>query len=108
MDKFETRNRKTGSDRHQHQHHVQDRNSNTRDIMKVPVERLTSRGKKPRVRRNKSEAEKKERRRKEERRYLTIGYPGEVRSPLKERPKRTPGTRFSRHSLQVEDGGSEE
>ena len=60
-------------------------NKNSRDIMKVPVERSTSRGKKPRVRRNKSDAEKKERRRKEERRYLTIGYPGEVRSPLKER-----------------------
>ena len=64
---------------------VERKNSNSRDIVRVPVERSTSRGKKSRVRRNKSDAEKKERRRKEERRYLTIGYPGEVRSPLKER-----------------------
>ena len=66
---------------------VERKNSNSRDIKRVPVERSTSRGRKSRVRRNRSDAEKKERRRKEERRYLTIsGYPGEgVRSPLKEK-----------------------
>ena len=36
------------------------------------------------MRRNRSDAESRTKR-KEERRYLTIGYPGEVRSPLKER-----------------------
>ena len=46
-----------------------------------------SKSKKNRVRRNRSDAESRARRREEKnsRRYLTIGYPGEVRSPLKER-----------------------
>merc|ERR1719356_1411857 len=55
--------------------------------MRHPVERSSSsgsRGRKNRVRRNRSDAESRTKR-KEERRYLTIGYPGEVRSPLKER-----------------------
>jgi len=66
---------------------VERKNSNSRDIKKHPVERSTSGSKerKNRVKRNRSNAEKERSRRKEERRYLTIGYPGEVRSPLKER-----------------------
>ena len=66
---------------------VERKNSNSRDLKKVPVERSSSRGRKSRVKRNKSDAEQKERRRREERRYLTIsGYPGETaRSPLKEK-----------------------
>ena len=55
---------------------------------KLAVERSSSAGsktKKNRVRRNRSDAESRARRREEKRRYLTIGYPGEVRSPLKER-----------------------
>ena len=66
---------------------VERKNSNSRDIMRHPVERSSSsgsRGRKNRVRRNRSDAESRTKR-KEERRYLTIGYPGEVRSPLKER-----------------------
>eukprot|EP00092_Neocalanus_flemingeri_P040624 GFUD01044233.1.p1 GENE.GFUD01044233.1~~GFUD01044233.1.p1 ORF type:complete len:1367 (-),score=336.91 GFUD01044233.1:86-4186(-) len=66
---------------------VERKNSNSRDIKKHPVERSTSgsKGRKNRVKRNRSNAEKERTRRKEERRYLTIGYPGEIRSPLKER-----------------------
>ena len=66
---------------------VERKNSNSRDLKKVPVERSSSRGRKSRVKRNRSDAEQKERRRREERRYLTIsGYPGETaRSPLKEK-----------------------
>jgi len=64
---------------------VERKNSTSRDIKKV--ERSSSSGSKPRknrVRRNKSDADRRSKR-KEERRYLTIGYPGEMRSPLKER-----------------------
>ena len=67
---------------------VERNNSNSRDIKRHPVERSSSAGsktKKNRVRRNRSDAESRARRREEKRRYLTIGYPGEVRSPLKER-----------------------
>ena len=66
---------------------VERKNSNSRDIKKHTVERSTSGSKdrKNRVKRNRSNAEKERARRKEERRYLTIGYPGEIRSPLKER-----------------------
>jgi len=66
---------------------VERKNSNSRDIKRHPIERSTSgsKGRKNRVKRNRSNAEKERTRRKEERRYLTIGYPGEVRSPLKER-----------------------
>jgi len=66
---------------------VERKNSNSRDIKKHTVERSTSGSKerKARVKRNRSNAEKERARRKEERRYLTIGYVGEVRSPLKER-----------------------
>jgi len=66
---------------------VERKNSNSRDIKKHPVARSTSESKdrKNRVKRNRSNAEKERSRRKEERRYLTIGYPGEIRSPLKER-----------------------
>ena len=66
---------------------VERKNSNSRDIKKHTVERSTSGSKerKARVKRNRSNAEKERARRKEERRYLTIGYAGEVRSPLKER-----------------------
>jgi len=66
---------------------VERKNSNSRDIKKHHVERSTSGSKerKGRVKRNRSNAEKERARRKEERRYLTIGYVGEVRSPLKER-----------------------
>jgi len=66
---------------------VDRKNSNSRDIKRHPVERSSSSGsksRKNRVRRNKSDADGRTKR-KEERRYLTIGYPGEVRSPLKER-----------------------
>ena len=66
---------------------VERKNSNSRDIKRHPVERSSSSGnktRKHRVRRNKSDADNRAKR-KEERRYLTIGYPGEVRSPLKER-----------------------
>merc|ERR1719270_2459064 len=70
---------------------VERKNSISRDIKRHPVERSTSgsKGRKNRVRRNKSDAESRTRR-KEERRYLTIGYPGEVRSPLKERQNNIP------------------
>jgi len=70
---------------------VERKNTNSRDIKRHPVERSTSgsKGRKNRVRRNKSDAESRTRR-KEERRYLTIGYPGEVRSPLKERQNNIP------------------
>jgi len=66
---------------------VERKNSNPRDIKKHTVERSSSGSKdrKARVKRNRSNAEKERARRKEERRYLTIGYVGEVRSPLKER-----------------------
>ena len=70
---------------------VERTNSNSRDIKRHPVERSSSAGsksKKNRVRRNRSDAESRTKRREEKRdgrRYLTIGYPGEVRSPLKER-----------------------
>ena len=70
---------------------VERTNSNSRDIKRHPVERSSSAGsksKKNRVRRNRSDAESRAKRREEKRdgrRYLTIGYPGEVRSPLKER-----------------------
>ena len=63
------------------------RNSRSAVVEKLAVERSSSRGRKSRVKRNRSDAEQKERRRREERRYLTIsGYPGETaRSPLKEK-----------------------
>jgi len=67
---------------------VERKNSNSRDIKKHTVERSSSGSKDRkanRVKRNRSNAEKERARRKEERRYLTIGYVGEVRSPLKER-----------------------
>ena len=70
---------------------VERTNSNSRDIKRHPVERSSSAGsksKKNRVRRNRSDAESRAKRREEKRdgrRHLTIGYPGEVRSPLKER-----------------------
>jgi len=61
--------------------------SSSRDIKRHGVHRSvsSSKDKKNRVRRNKSSSEKEKSNRKEERRYLTIGYSGEIRSPLKER-----------------------
>jgi len=66
------------------------KNSNSRDLARhQQVERSVSGGartRKPRVRRNRSDAERDRATRKAERRYLTIGYPGEQsRSPLRER-----------------------
>jgi len=66
---------------------VERKSSLSRDLKKHSVQRSTSGSKdrRTKVKRNRSNAEKEKSKRKEERRYLTIGYPGEVRSPLKER-----------------------
>merc|ERR1719499_2623132 len=66
---------------------VERKSSLSRDLKKHSVQRSTSGSKdrRSKVKRNRSNAEKEKAKRKEERRYLTIGYPGEVRSPLKER-----------------------
>jgi len=66
---------------------VERKASNPRDIRKVPTSASVPRTKAGKVRRNKSTQERSQRRleRAEERRYLTIGCPGEVRSPLRER-----------------------
>ena len=66
---------------------VERKASNPRDIRKVPTSASVPRSKAGKVRRNKSTQERSQRRveRAEERRYLTIGCPGEVRSPPRER-----------------------
>lgn len=66
---------------------VERKKSNSRDIRKKSASQSSSKERnKARVRRNKSTVETSQRvvTKPEERRYLTIGYPGDVRSPLKE------------------------